>query len=592
MFAQTQATLRGRVVDAGNGEVIPCSVAIQVNGGPVLTESRGYNGGFRSTGEFEKSVPPGEAVVTVRRGYDYGFETRRVQLEPGERKDLEFKLIRRTPLRKLGWYANDSHIHMIHGEAATAADFSDVALAARAEGLDFVAVAQKWPVEREDPALLDLACRKVSTPDLLMTWNMEAPKNYWLGDASHTIGHGWTAGMRGYTPSGRNAIEELNALSAHDYEREKTPAPNFDSHSLIHELGGIVSYTHPMRWWRGTWGGSGGYPVETNKFISNLAAELPFDTVAGPTYDTIDILMQTHERKVNEEGLRLWYMLLNHGYRIAGTASSDATFDNPGRALPGAVRNYTRVAGPLTPQSLAKAMREGRNFVSSGPLLLVDFDGRQPGDAIRITEPRTVRVSLQAWASGEPGGKLTKVELIRNGTVLREFAPGGAEFATDFDIHESGTAWYVVRVMGMSIHQVAISNPVYFEGSSYQPPQPANARVKLTVRDAVTSRPLNGQCEVVRMIGREPFVQSRAAISNGSLTIEVPATARLRISSPGYSAEMKSVFMDYQPLLDSVINIRPEQLLDWTTFQKARILLENVTINVDLKAGQSNPRKR
>lgn len=582
-FPESPATLRGRIIDAATGQVIPCTVTIQTSGGSVVTESRGYLGGFRSSGIFEKDVPPGETVVTIRRGFDYGAETRKVVLQPGEQKQLDFKLARRTPLHQMGWYSSDNHVHMIHGEAVTAVDFPDVALAARAEGLDLMSLAQKWAIDQEDPAVLERACRKVSTPDLLLTWNMEAPKNYWLGDASHCMGHGWTVGMRGYTSTGKNAISELNAMNAHDYESEKTPFPNFDSHALIHELGGMVSYTHPCRWWRGPWGGQGGYPAEKDKFVSNLAAELPFDTVAGPTYDTVDILMQTRETKVNQEGQRLWYMLLNHGYRIPGTASSDATFDNPGGAVPGAVRNYTRISGGLTPQSLAAAMREGRNFATSGPLLLVDFGGRQIGEVVRVTGPQTIHVSLEAWASGEPGEKLTEVELIRNGSVVRNFAPQAARFATGFDIRESGTAWYIVRVNGTSIHQVAISDPIYFEGPDYRAPQPAQARVRLSVRDASTAQPLDGECEVLRMIGRESVVQSRATIHDGALTIEVPATARLRISSPGHAPEVKSIFTDYKPLLDSVLNLRPEQLTDWSTFETIRALLQNAALTVKLQ---------
>ena len=178
---------------------------------------------------------------------------------------------------------------------------------------------------------------------------------------------------------------------------------------------------------------------------------------------------------------------------------------------------------------------------------------------------------------------MTKVELIRNGKAIRSFAPETSEFATKFLVEESGTAWYTVRAMGTSIHQVAISNPVYFEGSGYRPPKPAKAAVRLTVRDALTSNPLNGECEVLRMIGREPVVQSRTAFHNGELSIEVPATARLRISSRGYTPEVKSVFMDYRPLLDSVLNIRPEEIPEWSTFEKIRALLQNVALSVDLK---------
>ena len=117
------------------------------------------------------------------------------------------------------------------------------------------------------------------------------------------------------------------------------------------------------------WGGRNGFPVEEKKFISNLAQELPFDTVAGPTYDMLDIMMQTHEREVNRKGLALWFMLLNHGYRIAGTGSSDATFDNPGGGIPGAIRVYTRVDGAPSFERIGAAMKRAqlRHERTTGP---------------------------------------------------------------------------------------------------------------------------------------------------------------------------------------------------------------------------------
>ena len=96
-FPSPQATLRGHVTDAETGEIIPCTVTIRSSDGSVLIESQDFNRGFRSSGVFEKAVPAGETVVTIRRGFDYGGVTRTVELPPGGRKELEFKLRRRTP---------------------------------------------------------------------------------------------------------------------------------------------------------------------------------------------------------------------------------------------------------------------------------------------------------------------------------------------------------------------------------------------------------------------------------------------------------------------------------------------------------------
>jgi hypothetical protein len=127
----------------------------------------------------------------------------------------------------------------------------------------------------------------------------------------------------------------------------------------------------------------------------------------------------------------------------------------------------------------------------------------------------------------------------------------------------------------------------------HQPPRPALARVKLTVRDAATSKPLEGECEVLRMIGRrdsllrmigrEPAIESRTAFHNGQLTVEAPATARLRISAPGHTPVVKSIFVDDPRLLDSALHMRPEQLTDWRTFETVRAMLRDVEMRVDLK---------
>jgi hypothetical protein len=384
--------------------------------------------------------------------------------------------------------------------------------------------------------------------------------------------------MRGRTPDGRDSVQELLSMSAWDYESDKPAYPNFEIQALIHSLSGIVSYTHPHRWWTGRWGGRGGFPVEENKFISNLSQELPFDTVAGPTYDMIDVLMQTHEREVNRKGLALWFMLLNHGYRIAGTGSSDATFDNPGGGIPGAIRVYTRVDGRPTIEHIAAAMKQGRNFVTSGPLVRFQIGPHEAGDVAPVDGRKTLQAHLQAWASGKAGEHLSRIEVFRNGEVVQQFDVSGTAFDRTFPIEEAETAWYAVRCHGSGDTQIAITNPIYFQSASYRAPKPEPARITATVVDAMTGSPLDGTAEVLGFVGKQPHRLNEIPFRNGRLAAEIPATARIRIRAAGYQIVMKSVFMDYQPLLSSMLNTRSEQLGDWSTFEKTRELLRDVRL--------------
>jgi len=575
---ETAAIISVKVLDAETRQVIPCTVAIRTSKGEILAGHASFAGGFRSAGQFEKAVPPGETMLTVSRGFDDIAVEQKFNLAPSERKELTLELKRRAGLHRQGWVCGDSHDHMIHGEKEVRVDFAYVALAGSAAGLAYMSLAQEWNLASPTPAKLEEVCHKVSTKDFKLTWNMEAPKNYWRGNVSHCLGHGWTLAMQGYTSDGRDAIAELRKLSAHDYESQKTPAPNFESHALIHSLGGIVSYSHPTREWRGKWGGQGGYPLEENKFISNLAQELPFDTVVGPTYDTLDILMRTEEKEVNQKAQELWFMLLNHGYRIAGTASTDSCFDRPGGGDPGRVRVYTRIGKNFGLSEIAAAMKRGRNFVSSGPLLLFTIAQYQIADVIPVESPQKFQAHLSAWAGGEVGQRLTKLELIRNGEVLRTFdvPDGRTEASIDVELYEADTAWYIARCWGSSEHQVAITNPIYFEGSNYKPPAPVQARVSGVVKDRETGAPLEGNCEVVERVGLAPVTKSRPPFRNGSFSISVPGTARIRVNVRGYIPEERSVFVDHAPLLNFILNLHSEQLSDWTTFEKVKTLLADV----------------
>jgi hypothetical protein len=567
------ATIGGRVIDAETGATVPATITIHASDGTIVTENRSFLAGFRSSGTFEKQVPAGETTIMVSRGFDYVAVQRRFTLASDERRTEAFELRRRSALRREGWYCGDNHDHMIHGERRILVDFPYVALAARAEGLDYLAVAQGWNVSKVSPEELERATRALSLPGFTLTWNLEAPKNYWRGDASHTLGHGWTVGMRGRTADGRDAIAELLALSAMDYESQKPTVPNFEIQALIHSLGGVSAYSHPSRWWLGKWGGQGIYPVEENKFVSNMAAELPFDTVCGPTYDALDILMPPEEVRANQEALKVWFLLLNHGYHIAATGSSDATFDRPGGGVPGKVRMYTHLDGGVEMPRVAAAIQEGRGFVTSGPLLVLEIGGRISGSVVTLPAP-TQKSRIRAWAD-----RLTRVELIRNGVVVRAFdaAAGKAGFTADFDISEIGPAWYIARCYGSDDAQVAFTNPVWFEPRGWQPPRPARAQLGVTVVDS-RGKALDGDCETIRMVGKQAVVESQTRFHAGKVSLDAPGTARIRIRVPGYQTATQSILMDYAPLRDLTLNIRPEDLTDWSTFEKTRDRLRQVSL--------------
>jgi hypothetical protein len=101
--------------------------------GRVVIESEAFRAGFRSAGRFSKQLPAGRTRIRVSRGFETKVEEKEVVLEAGRKTAVEFRLSRVVDLRRLGWFAGDSHAHTLHGERTVPVSFDDAALAAQAE---------------------------------------------------------------------------------------------------------------------------------------------------------------------------------------------------------------------------------------------------------------------------------------------------------------------------------------------------------------------------------------------------------------------------------------------------------------------------
>jgi hypothetical protein len=390
--------------------------------------------------------------------------------------------------------------------------------------------------------------------------------------------------MRGRTAEGLNVIADLVQASAADYESQKPSLANFESHAMIRAQGGTVFYTHPARWWTGAWGGQGGYPKQDRMRVSNMAVELPLDVLAGPTFDGLDVITGAGEAGADAKSFQIWAMLLNQGYRLSATASSDACFDRPGGATPGAARLYTFLDGSFSLAAASRAAAQGRTFATTGPLLLASVDSQPPGSAFPANG-RARPLRIEAWASGAVTGGLARVEILRNGqSFLRHVLAGRPmSFTTNLLISEKQAAWYCVRLFGSNEQrQRAISGAFYFDEKPWQPPVPASATVRVRVLDSVSGRPLDAVATEVTFLGTHPRLGKEHRLAGGAGTLVIPATARLRVQAPGYSSLTQSPFFAHAPLVEAITGLSDQDLVDWRTFERIRTLLGDIPLTFKL----------
>jgi hypothetical protein len=151
----------------------------------------------------------------------------------------------------------------------------------------------------------------------------------------------------------------------------------------------------------------------------------------------------------------IYYHILNAGLRMPPSAgSASGVLPNP----VGYNRVYVHLGKDMDHARWWKGLREGRSFVTNGPLLRVSVDGKLPGAVFSGAK----RITLDIKADLTTQDPIRFVEVIRNGEVERR-VPFKDVMATgslgEIDFQESG--WFLVRAIA--------DNPKTFRFASTAP---------------------------------------------------------------------------------------------------------------------------
>jgi hypothetical protein len=243
--------------------------------------------------------------------------------------------------------------------------------------------------------------------------------------APWTIGHhnAWPipyrplAHRRGAPPSQLYGVAGLYALLRSDYGARVVQL----NHALPGEPGvdGECFLSHL---------GSVGEPYDPTRPLDAWPNRALLETAADGVTRAVDFdAMEVMNGDEFEEYLRLreaWYWLLSQGERPTATGNSDSHGPSQAAAYP---RNYVGAARDGAPEGFDRAIREGRLFATTGPLI-TRFRAGDGGmgelvPAVGGTVPLRVSVAAAPWVPVE------EVRLLVDGEVARTFRrpPAGPE---------------------------------------------------------------------------------------------------------------------------------------------------------------------
>jgi hypothetical protein len=178
-----------------------------------------------------------------------------------------------------------------------------------------------------------------------------------------------------------------------------------------------------------------------------------------------------------------FYRYLNAGLRVPFSTGTDWFIYDFSRA-------YAAVPKLDTTRDWLHALESGRTFVTNGPFLDLEVQGKQPGETVSLESGASVR--FQGSAVGRVDFR--RIELVRNGEVIAraDSSPKAGHFVASFDqtVKVEAPGWVALRIPPFAVPKpeadvprselggplFAHTSPVYVEVGGRKVFDPAVAR--------------------------------------------------------------------------------------------------------------------
>ena len=450
-------TLNGKIVDAATGQQVQARVQVLAPHGAALApEDALWKVGsgepfFYSDGEFSLRVPRGRVQVVAERGTEYTPWRRTVECEESGTVSMDIELERWCEPSAQGWHPGNTHLHYKFNEETIDPD-RRLWYDSRVEDLRMTATSyvKRWDYDYESnkypPGRLD----KFTDANHYVQHGEETRNNMGgdhpsflrpvtkMGksvDGHHTYGYGhlMLLNLRNVVKPGSRGL----LVDAFDPDYPPLSYACDDAK----QQGGIAIWAH-----------------------NGHGIECPVASVLGKV-DAIN-LWDTYWEELAYD---VWYRLLNCGIRLPASTGSDWF-------LCSANRVYTKSQPKFEYESWLQALRDGKTFITNGPILGLDVDGSEVGDTVEAKPGSSVTVNVE-WQSHYA---VNTVEVVANGGVVhtKSFPEGSVRGSFEYRMPVTADGWIAARIGSNSRDSFAQTiwahtSPVYVDAGGIAPPERA-----------------------------------------------------------------------------------------------------------------------
>ena len=427
--AASAGTVEIRVTDQ-QGALVPCRIhLINASGEPQRAgELPFWRDHFVCPGSVKLQLAAGTYTYEIERGPEFEQAAGTFSVLQSASARVRARLARIANLAPLGWYAGDLHIHR---------PIEQIELLMRAEDLHVGPVITWWN-NRNLWSARELPGRRLVRFDGNRTYHVMAGEDEREGGA-----------LMFY-----NLNRPLNITGS---EREY-PSPMRFVAQARQNPNVWIDVEKPFWWDVPVWLASG--EIDSIGLANNhMCRSRMFPSEAwGRPRDT--------QRLPPPHGNGFWsqeiyYHILNSGLRLPPSAgSASGVLPNP----VGYNRVYVHLGDEFTYENWWRGLKQGRCFVTNGPLLLCRADGQLPGHV--FTRQQTTELQLEITGSLKSRDPVSEVQIIKNGEVQRTVA--ACEFQRTGrlgTVRFAQSGWFLVRAIAENkrTFRFASTAPYYVE---------------------------------------------------------------------------------------------------------------------------------
>jgi predicted metal-dependent phosphoesterase TrpH len=383
-----EATVDVSIIEEGTNLLTPGRITI-VNARSILQtvsslskENLAIRPGYVYTGngKAQLQLPAGTYILYAGRGFEYGIDSIRITLKPGDHAQKTFRIKREVDTK--GWISSDTHVHTVtysgHGDATAEERVITIA----GEGIDL-------PILTDHNKCVDL--KPVAEAKNVLSYFTSVVGDELTTNVGHFNVFELTTGM----PVIDHNVENWNQVIANIGDKSN------DKVIILNHARDIHNGFRPFDPARHL--SSAGTSAHDWKFPANAME------VINSGSQQSEFMNLYHD----------WFGMLNRGYFLAPIGSSDSHDVSCYTVGQGRTYVQSRVDDPVAIDiaEATKNVREGRVMVSLGLLTKIVVNEQYgPGDIV----PGSNKVNVALEVLGPGWTRVARVTLYSNGKKIRE----------------------------------------------------------------------------------------------------------------------------------------------------------------------------